>query len=55
MKMFPLTLALAGILFVSPAASGQFADAVLSYERGTGFAANFTNAATALGAPAAGR
>jgi hypothetical protein len=52
--MFHLTLALAGILFVSSTASGQFAGTVLSYERGTGFAANFTNASTALGAPAAG-
>src|SRR5689334_5100862 len=35
-------------------ARAQFANAVLSYERGTGFASNFTNANAALGAPASG-
>jgi len=34
--------------------SAQFATSVLAYERGTGFAANYTNANAALGAPSTG-
>jgi hypothetical protein len=41
-------------LFVTLTASGQFADTVLAYDPGTGFAAGFTNAAAALGAPSSG-
>src|SRR5215468_2496918 len=54
MKPVPIALALAGTLFVSRLARAQFAGAVISYDHGTGFAANFTNANAALGAPAAG-
>src|SRR6185369_3763047 len=54
MKILPMTPALAGLLFVSLNACAQFASAVVSYDHGTGFAANFTNANAALGAPGAG-
>lgn len=53
MKKLSLLLALASS-FLTSATHAQFANAVLSYDRGTGFAANFTNANAALGAPAAG-
>lgn len=53
MKKLPLVLACAGIL-VTSTVRAQFANAVLSYERGTGFSPNFTNANAALGAPASG-
>jgi hypothetical protein len=53
MKILPLIVAVSG-WFVAPSVTvAQFATSVISYERGTGFAANFTNAGTALGAPAA--
>jgi hypothetical protein len=53
-RIVPLTLALAGWFAVSMIARAQFADSVLSYDPGTGFAAGFTNTSSALGAPASG-
>ena len=53
MTKLGLNLALAS-LFTTSTAFGQFADTVISYNSGTGFAAGFTNATTALGAPASG-
>jgi hypothetical protein len=47
-------LALAGLFVMSTTAHAQFADSVLSYNPGTGFAAGFTNASAALGSPALG-
>ena len=47
-------LVLAAVLFASPSARAQFASSVVSYNPGTGFAASFTNASAALGAPASG-
>jgi hypothetical protein len=46
-----LTLALASLL-VPFIGRTQFASTVISYDHGTGFAANFTNSQAALGAPA---
>jgi len=54
MKKNVLALAIASLLVFVHVTHGQFANAVLSYDRGTGFAANFTNANTALGAPTPG-
>src|ERR1700722_12750230 len=47
-------VALAGAFVVPTVARAQFADAVTSYNPGTGFAAGFTNANAAGGAPALG-
>src|SRR5882724_1011553 len=44
-------LALAGASLVSTACADTFADAVIDYTSGTGFAAGFTNPAVVLGAP----
>jgi hypothetical protein len=44
-------LALAGASLVSTLRADTFADAVIDYTPGTGFAAGFTNTATVLGAP----
>jgi hypothetical protein len=41
-------------LFLSLPSFGQFAQSVIAYEPGTGFAPGFTNATTALGAPSSG-
>ncbi len=48
------SLALAGAFAVPTFAHAQFADVVTSYNTGTGFAAGFTNASAAIGAPASG-
>ena len=45
---------MASLFAMEPIVSAQFADTVISYDHGTGFAANFTNANAALGAPASG-
>jgi hypothetical protein len=49
-----LALALASACNIPCTGFGQFASSVIAYERGTGFASNFTNANAALGAPASG-
>ncbi|HUA66916.1 MAG TPA: PEP-CTERM sorting domain-containing protein [Candidatus Saccharimonadales bacterium] len=54
MKAIHQSLALAGLLIVSTTVRAQFADAVISYNPGSGFAAGYTNASSALGAPALG-
>jgi hypothetical protein len=54
MKRSLLALALSGMFVLVQNSSAQFATAVLAYERGTGFAPNFTNANAALGAPGSG-
>ena len=54
MKKLPLMLALASLFVPQFVVRAQFANAVISYDHGTGFAANFTNANAALGAPASG-
>jgi hypothetical protein len=54
MQKIHLPLALAGCLALSPNAHAQFAGSVVAYDPGTGFAAGFTNASAALGAPASG-
>jgi len=48
--MYLSALALAGLL-VSLSARAQFADAVVSYDPGTGFSPGFTNSVAALGEP----
>ena len=54
MKIARLLPALAGLFVLSATARAQFADSVLSYQSGAGFAAGFTNATAALGAPTLG-
>ncbi len=54
MKHIVLVPALAGLLVVPSFARAQFATSVISYDHGTGYSANFTNANAALGAPASG-
>jgi hypothetical protein len=54
MKMIRSVLALAGLFVMSTTVHAQFADSVLSYSSGTGFAAGFINASAALGSPALG-
>jgi hypothetical protein len=48
------TLALAGCFVIPAMVRAQSANSVIDYNAGTGFAAGFTNPATALGAPASG-
>src|SRR5215831_5572123 len=54
MKRTMLALAMAGLFVLARNVSAQYAVSVLAYERGTGFASNFTNANAALGAPSSG-
>jgi len=54
MKRLPLKLALAGMFVIVTVTHAQFANTVVAYDHGTGFAANFTNANAALGAPTPG-
>jgi hypothetical protein len=54
MKRKLLVLAIASVCVLPRIASAQFANSVLAYDHGTGFASNFTNANAALGAPAGG-
>jgi hypothetical protein len=54
MKKVCLAVALVVGGFVSVNSHAQFGSAVLAYDAGTGFAAGFTNASAALGAPASG-
>ncbi len=54
MKKIRLTLAVASSFTLPLIAHAQFAGSVVSYSSGTGFAAGFTNATAALGAPASG-
>src|SRR5437868_10720702 len=54
MKNIALSLAAIGLITVPSFGRAQFASSVISYEHGTGYSANFTNAAAALGAPASG-
>src|SRR5882757_10502951 len=49
-----LVLALAGLSLVSKTHAAGFADAVIAYDLGTGFANGFTNASAVLGAPTSG-
>jgi hypothetical protein len=51
LKHHLLALAAASFVCVSTTHAGSFASTVISYDRGTGFAASHTNASTALGAP----
>jgi len=46
--------AFAGVLVLANSVHGQFADSVVNYDPGTGFAAGFTNSTAAIGAPALG-
>src|SRR5262245_52079103 len=54
MKINASALTLVSLLVLRSLAGAQFATSVIAYERGTGYAANFTNATAALGAPASG-
>jgi len=45
---------LAGLILAAARVQAQFATSVVAYDSGAGFAAGFTNASAALGAPAAG-
>jgi hypothetical protein len=54
MKKIRLALALAGSFTLPLVTHAQFAGTVVSYNSGSGFAAGFTNASAALGAPASG-
>src|SRR5690349_1238067 len=48
-KLRLLSLALASISLVSTGNASTFADGVISYNSGTGFASGFTNASVSLG------
>ncbi|MDB6112387.1 MAG: hypothetical protein JWR69_4137 [Pedosphaera sp.] len=51
LKFRVLALALAGVILVSNLRAAGFADVVLDYSPGTGFASGFTNASVSLGQP----
>jgi hypothetical protein len=51
-KLRLFVLALASLFVVSKIHAAGFADAVIAYDLGSGFASGFTNASTVLGAPA---
>ena len=54
MKKVRLLLAMAGLFVMSTSVHAQSADAVLSYNSGTGIVAGYTNTSSALGPPALG-
>ena len=54
MKKVSSLLATASVVLLSYRALAQYADTVISYNAGTGFAAGYTNLSSALGAPALG-
>src|SRR5690348_9508853 len=54
MNKVTVVLAMASLFVPQSSVRAQFANAVISYDHGTGFAANFTNSNAALGAPASG-
>jgi hypothetical protein len=51
-KLRLFVLAIASLFVVSTTHAAGFADAVIAYDLGSGFASGFTNASTVLGAPA---
>ena len=54
MKMIRFVVASASLFVMSLSVHAQFANAVLSYNSGTGFPAGYTNTSSALGSPALG-
>jgi len=54
MNKITLGLALANLFLTPSVTRAQFANAVVSYDHGSGFSANFTNSNAALGAPTSG-
>jgi PEP-CTERM motif len=53
-KKYIVALATAHALFIPSRSHAQYADSVVAYMPGTGFASNFTNSNATLGAPASG-
>src|SRR5690349_700550 len=54
MKNIAILLGAVYALVAPSVVRAQFANSVISYERGTGFSPNYTNAGAALGGPASG-